>query len=1138
MKKFLAMMLVLLMILGAVPGIMAESYNEGDVIWIKTGSPVYNEEGKAHTLWGNYKVTILGVKETQTLSETDSTMYEFEFANGGLGQYWLKNNGYKYVAGENLTSVDPETGETTTQTAPECSCTGIVDENLSKHADSCARKTYVKTLFEGTKAEDIYANWDNLDSDLQNDLLDMLKSYDNAKYEELVALIGGSTGDGGEEDPDVPVEDLVVDETFEFTDAPTVGIQAPTGAFAEENPVASVVKVDKVPEIEKTAVETAIAEYLSDYTVDVLSMDVMDISFANNGEEIQPQGEVYVSFDVDLVKGAEIVAIFHIGANDKAELMAIQDVVSQKTMSMTIAATSFSHYVVLQNATTYKATKMSELLAGDEQYSIVKFPVTLNDFDAVAWNTAFSNKGFLFTRGSGDNIEFGANNGSVAATQGIVETNLVNGYPVIKKNTSPARGEILFDGKEYSGYGKTTHNNVGFEFIYDKETGDYTYNSGANHAQYNSANNTVELYADTMSPYNYKYELLGSITEGNSTTSVTDEKSTIEDRYNKKVTVVTGGANTAKFTIYDSNMPSLNSNNYTHLNLRLRSSVDGTLKCRVFYQSEDSLPEKYNSSNTDFDDYEVNVKKDEWADIVFGEFDENKTVRFVRFYLNGAPKGATIEIASAGFLRTSGKDYTGEIGHGSVNYAGLYPFNVDIKDSYAGSEKFDIDVWEDRLLSGENEELYSTRTMYNEAYSSHALSDEYVYFAMAMEVDFYIPEDGKVNVNGVAQDIVFNFNGDDDMWVFVDGELALDIGGAHTYVDGTINFTSGATVVEKARTITDNDDSKTIGTSENNRTGTLSETQTKRGTYHKMQIFYMERAGTNSNCLIKFNLPVVPTGNVEVSKEVEIENGDAPLDAFDFTINVDGNAYANQDFTIVENGETVSTSKTTATGGFKLEDGQKAVFNAIEKNSKVVVTEATKSDLPKNVLYKGTDVVVSDNAVNKDINGLTAQCNMPNITSDQNENVTITFDYTNKYKVSTTLTIAKEVTGIFAPEHSYMFEITNPENEKMTVVLRQQNFNSGKASVTIKDLPAGNYTVKELADWAWRDEFAEVTAAVDKETNVFEDTGIEFDLTYQGETLTFTNKYDNIYWLGDDCAVENKWTGNEFVDASDIYNEQ
>ena len=56
-----------------------------------------------------------------------------------------------------------------------------------------------------------------------------------------------------------------------------------------------------------------------------------------------------------------------------------------------------------------------------------------------------------------------------------------------------------------------------------------------------------------------------------------------------------------------------------------------------------------------------------------------------------------------------------------------------------------------------------------------------------METEFYLPKDLRIS----GEDIIFTFNGDDDLWIFVDGKLVLDVGGIHGQVKGVINFTTG-----------------------------------------------------------------------------------------------------------------------------------------------------------------------------------------------------------------------------------------------------------------------------------------------------------------------------------------------------------
>lgn len=62
---------------------------------------------------------------------------------------------------------------------------------------------------------------------------------------------------------------------------------------------------------------------------------------------------------------------------------------------------------------------------------------------------------------------------------------------------------------------------------------------------------------------------------------------------------------------------------------------------------------------------------------------------------------------------------------------------------------------------------------------------------MTMSAKFIQPKDGKINGNNM----VFEFSGDDDVWVYIDGVLVLDIGGIHNEVLGSINFADGTVKV-------------------------------------------------------------------------------------------------------------------------------------------------------------------------------------------------------------------------------------------------------------------------------------------------------------------------------------------------------
>lgn len=132
-------------------------------------------------------------------------------------------------------------------------------------------------------------------------------------------------------------------------------------------------------------------------------------------------------------------------------------------------------------------------------------------------------------------------------------------------------------------------------------------------------------------------------------------------------------------------------------------------------------------------------------------------------------------------------------------------------------------------------------------------------FGMNLGAEFYMPEGGKVN----NQDMVFDFTGDDDVWVFIDGVLVLDLGGIHQALDGSINFATGEIKYDKKQSYGDTP-AGTITQAFGEAGETWDSTPYKT---HHLSFFYLERGDGGSNCKIKFNLPVKPSKAIDIEKE-------------------------------------------------------------------------------------------------------------------------------------------------------------------------------------------------------------------------------------------------------------------------------
>ena len=139
-------------------------------------------------------------------------------------------------------------------------------------------------------------------------------------------------------------------------------------------------------------------------------------------------------------------------------------------------------------------------------------------------------------------------------------------------------------------------------------------------------------------------------------------------------------------------------------------------------------------------------------------------------------------------------------------------------------------------------------------------------FGTKLEFKFRLTEDGKVTASDGNTEfpIQFTFSGDDDVWVYVDGKLALDVGGAHGKVTGKIDFSGNST--QKSATV-----SKTKVSQGSSVEGTdiqssfeLSGSNTDE---HTLTMFYMERGMWESNMKVTFNFP--DENQLQVEKQVD-----------------------------------------------------------------------------------------------------------------------------------------------------------------------------------------------------------------------------------------------------------------------------
>ena len=218
------------------------------------------------------------------------------------------------------------------------------------------------------------------------------------------------------------------------------------------------------------------------------------------------------------------------------------------------------------------------------------------------------------------------------------------------------------------------------------------------------------------------------------------------------------------------------------------------------------------------------------------------------------------------------------------------------------------------------------------------------YFGMEMKMNFMQPKEGLTGKDG-KQPMVFYFTGDDDVWVYMDGRLFLDLSGIHRHVGGEIDFVNGVVNYYDLDVSTGDvsqTPSKTVPFSEIvssglNEKGTFTDYST-----HSFNFYYMERGSGSGVCRMNFNFPLLRKNSISVTKELSVDEegkGDL-LGNMDFRFQVlkengeelfigEGKPYRILD----ASGNEIGTGTTDEHGVFCIKAGQSAVFSDINENA-------------------------------------------------------------------------------------------------------------------------------------------------------------------------------------------------------------
>ena len=231
-------------------------------------------------------------------------------------------------------------------------------------------------------------------------------------------------------------------------------------------------------------------------------------------------------------------------------------------------------------------------------------------------------------------------------------------------------------------------------------------------------------------------------------------------------------------------------------------------------------------------------------------------------------------------------------------------------------------------------------------FPKNGTSDNF-YFGMKVEAEFIQPTDGMIG----NQPMVYSFSGDDDVWVFIDDVLVLDIGGIHGELSGSIDFNTGKVdspqIAYDFKNPEGSIDSiyeafEMAGVADKVEWETTADGNVRfaDASVHKLTMFYFERGGAVSNCTIDFNIQTIPTDKVIVGKHIASLTESDKEKTFKFAVKRNGELVSEGcPYSIQRIGSTESSNGTVGPDGIiSLGHDEMAYFD-FSVGDKIEVTE-------------------------------------------------------------------------------------------------------------------------------------------------------------------------------------------------------